>query len=56
MYSQLQAQLEAQSAAMHNKDREMAALRDKMKLMEQENDAMHRRVDELQRKLNETSV
>ncbi|KAI7884666.1 kinase-like protein [Lichtheimia hyalospora FSU 10163] len=56
MYSQLQAQLEAQSAAMDNKDREMAALRDKMKLMEQENDAMHRRVDELQRKLNETSL
>ncbi|KAI8146326.1 kinase-like domain-containing protein [Fennellomyces sp. T-0311] len=56
MYTNLQAQLQAKSVALDTKDKEMAALRDKMEQIEQKNrrdmDAMQRRVDELQRQLS----
>ncbi|KAI9315705.1 kinase-like domain-containing protein [Dichotomocladium elegans] len=60
MFCQLQAKVEAQSAALDTKNREMEALRDKMKQLElnskREMDAMQRRVDELQQKLNESAT
>ncbi|KAI9256552.1 kinase-like domain-containing protein [Phascolomyces articulosus] len=56
MYSNLQAQLQAKSVALDTKDKEMAALRDKMEQIEQQNkkdmEVMQKRVDELQRQLS----
>lgn len=60
MYSQLQAQLQAKSVALDSKNREMAALRDEMHRIEQQNrramDSMQQKLEELERQLHNAQI